>query len=165
VLRDVFPSQHPSVDPTSVGDALGIRPGAKILAADDSGFARKLIEQALTAIGAEFVMTKTGEEAWQTLQQVAEEAEANGVRVKDSIALVLTDLEMPEMDGFMLTRQIKADERMRDVPVIIHSSLTGAANEAHVKNAGANGYVAKFQAGELAHAIRTALMSAAEAAA
>ena len=119
----------------------------------------------MTAIGAEFVMTKTGEEAWQTLQQVAEEAEANGVRVKDSIALVLTDLEMPEMDGFMLTRQIKADERMRDVPVIIHSSLTGAADEAHVKNAGANGYVAKFQAGELAHAIRTALMSAAEAAA
>src|SRR6266702_2789920 len=47
VLRDVFPSQHPSVDPASVGEALGIPRGAKILAADDSGFARKLIEQAL----------------------------------------------------------------------------------------------------------------------
>ncbi|WGS51171.1 chemotaxis protein [Paraburkholderia sp. D15] len=158
VLRDVFPSQHPSVDPESVmGDALGIRRGAKILAADDSGFARKLIEQALTAIGADYVMTKTGEEAWSTLQQVAREAQANGGRAKDSIALVLTDLEMPEMDGFMLTRQIKADERTRDIPVIIHSSLTGAANEAHVKNAGANGYVAKFAAAELAEAIRNAL--------
>src|SRR6202035_1900393 len=115
VLRDVFPSQHPSVDPTSVGEALGIRRGAKILAADDSGFARKLIEQALSAIGADYVMTKTGEEAWNTLQQVAREAQANGTRVKDSIALVLTDLEMPEMDGFMLTRQIKADERTRDI--------------------------------------------------
>ncbi|RZF23991.1 chemotaxis signal transduction protein CheV [Paraburkholderia sp. UYCP14C] len=160
VLRDVFPSQHPSVDPASVGEALGIRRGAKILAADDSGFARKLIEQALAAIGADYIMTKTGEEAWQTLQQVAREAQQNGTRAKDSIALVLTDLEMPEMDGFMLTRQIKADERTRDIPVIIHSSLTGAANEAHVKNAGANGYVAKFAASELADAIRQALGAA-----
>ncbi|KXU91360.1 chemotaxis protein CheV [Paraburkholderia monticola] len=160
VLRDVFPSQHPSVDPTSVGAALGIRPGAKILAADDSGFARKLIEQALSAIGADYIMTKTGEEAWQTLQRVAREAQQNGTRAKDSIALVLTDLEMPEMDGFMLTRQIKADARTRDIPVIIHSSLTGAANEAHVKNAGANGYVAKFAASELADAIRQALGAA-----
>jgi two-component system, chemotaxis family, chemotaxis protein CheV len=157
VLRDVFPSQHPSVDPASVGDALGIPSGAKILAADDSGFARKLIEQALSAIGADFIMVKTGEEAWHTLQNVAREAQAKGTRAKDSIALVLTDLEMPEMDGFMLTRQIKADERTRDIPVIIHSSLTGAANEAHVKNAGANGYVAKFAAAELAGAIREAL--------
>lgn len=157
VLRDVFPSQHPSVDPSSVGEALGIRRGAKILAADDSGFARKLIEQALSAIGADYVMTKTGEEAWHTLQEVAREAQATGARAKDSIALVLTDLEMPEMDGFMLTRQIKADERTRDIPVIIHSSLTGAANEAHVKNAGANGYVAKFAAAELADAIRNAV--------
>jgi len=162
VLRDVFPSQHPAVDPESVmGDALGIRRGAKILAADDSGFARKLIEQALSAIGADYVMTKTGEEAWNTLQQVARDAQANGGRAKDTIALVLTDLEMPEMDGFMLTRQIKADERTRDIPVIIHSSLTGAANEAHVKNAGANGYVAKFAAAELADAIRNALGKAA----
>jgi len=161
VLRDVFPSQHPSVDPASVGEVLGIRRDAKILAADDSGFARKLIEQALTAIGADFIMTKTGEEAWNTLRQVAREAQQNGARTKDRIALVLTDLEMPEMDGFMLTRQIKADDRMRDIPVIIHSSLTGAANEAHVKNAGANGYVAKFAAAELADAIRNALGGAA----
>jgi two-component system chemotaxis response regulator CheV len=66
---------------------------------------------------------------------------------------------MPEMDGFMLTRQIKADDRMRDIPVIIHSSLTGTANEAHVKNAGATGYVAKFAAGDLAEAIRQALVA------
>jgi two-component system, chemotaxis family, chemotaxis protein CheV len=64
---------------------------------------------------------------------------------------------MPEVDGFTLTRRIRADARTRDMPVVIHSSLTGAANEAHVKNAGANGYVAKFQAAELADAIRRAI--------
>lgn len=159
VLRDVFPAQHPAVDPKSVGAHLDIPVGAKILAADDSGFARKLIEQALGAIGAEYIMAKTGEEAWNMMQQIAREAQSEKVRVRDKIALVLTDLEMPEMDGFTLTRHIKGDSRMRDIPVVIHSSLTGAANEAHVKNAGANGYIAKFAAGELAQALRKALAS------
>jgi two-component system chemotaxis response regulator CheV len=160
VLRDVFPAQHPvEIGKAEVGTSINIARGAKILAADDSGFARKLIEQSLTALGVEYVITKTGQEAWDLLQQIAKEAQESGLRTRDKIALVLTDLEMPEMDGFMLTRQIKADERMRDIPVIIHSSLTGAANEAHVKNAGATGYVAKFAAGDLASAIRDALVA------
>jgi two-component system chemotaxis response regulator CheV len=157
VLRDVFPAQHPSVGAADVGTSVKIAGGAKILAADDSGFARKLIEQSLAALGAEYIITKTGQEAWDTLSRIAAEAQKEGVRTRDKVALVLTDLEMPEMDGFMLTRQIKADDRMRDIPVIIHSSLTGTANEAHVKNAGATGYVAKFAAGDLAEAIRRAL--------
>lgn len=157
VLRDVFPAQHPSVDPAEVGAGVTVKPGAKILAADDSGFARKLIEESLVALGAEYIIAKTGQEAWDTLNRIAREAQDEGVRTRDKIALVLTDLEMPEMDGFMLTRLIKADDRTRDIPVLIHSSLTGAANEAHVKNAGASGYVAKFQAGNLAEAIRKAL--------
>jgi two-component system, chemotaxis family, chemotaxis protein CheV len=157
VLRDVFPAQHPNVDPESVGDSLGSLGNAQIIAADDSGFARKLIEEALTAIGAKYTMTKTGEEAWQVVQKIAQDAQSQRVNIRDRIALVLTDLEMPEMDGFMLTRQIKGDERLRDIPVLIHSSLTGAANEAHVRNAGANGYVAKFAPGELADAIRRAI--------
>ena len=159
VLRDVFPAQHPSVEPKDVGTSIRMRPGAKILAADDSGFARKLIEQSLTAIGADHLMAKTGQEAWDMLDKIARDAQAEGLRARDKVALVLTDLEMPEMDGFMLTRLIKGDERTRDIPVVIHSSLTGAANEAHVKNAGATGYVAKFAAGDLAAAIRQALVS------
>jgi len=157
VLRDVFPAQHPSVDPQEVGAAVTVKTGAKILAADDSGFARKLIEQSLAALGGEYIIAKKGQEAWDILSKISREAQDEGVRTRDKIALVLTDLEMPEMDGFMLTRQIKADERTCDIPVIIHSSLTGTANEAHVKNAGATGYVAKFQAGDLASAIRQAL--------
>jgi two-component system, chemotaxis family, chemotaxis protein CheV len=157
VLRDVFPAQHPSVDPAEIGAGATIKPGAKILAADDSGFARKLIEQSLRALGTDYIITKTGQEAWDTLNRIAREAQEEGLRTRDKIPLVLTDLEMPEMDGFMLTRLIKADERMCDIPVLIHSSLTGTANEAHVKNAGATGYVAKFQAGNLAEAIRRAL--------
>ena len=157
VLRDVFPSQHPDVNPDELGTGVKIPPGSKILAADDSGFARKMIEESLQALGLDFIMTKTGQEAWNVLQEMSGNAQKQGKRVRDQIALVLTDLEMPEMDGFMLTRRIRGDAQLREIPVVIHSSLTGTANEAHVKNAGASAYIPKFSPGELGEVLRKTL--------
>jgi two-component system chemotaxis response regulator CheV len=128
-----------------------------VLAADDSGVARSLIEQSLTAMGVPFVMTKTGQEAWNVLQSAQKKAQADGTDIADQIALVLTDLEMPEMDGFTLTRRIKADAGLQSIPVVIHSSLSGSANEQHVRRVGANAYVSKFVAAELASVMREAL--------
>jgi two-component system chemotaxis response regulator CheV len=71
--------------------------------------------------------------------------------------MVLTDLEMPEMDGFTLTRSIRKSARFDRMPVVIHSSLSGTTNEEHVKSVGADAYVAKFSAEDLASAIRTVL--------
>ena len=71
--------------------------------------------------------------------------------------IILSDLEMPEMDGFTLTRNIKNDQRFKSIPVVIHSSLTGETNEKHVKSVGADAYIAKFVAEELAETIRKAL--------
>ena len=70
---------------------------------------------------------------------------------------MLTDLEMPEMDGFTLTRKIKSDPRTLAIPVVIHSSLTGSTNEDHVRSVGANAYVAKFVAADLAETLRGVL--------
>ncbi|MBI0331107.1 chemotaxis protein CheV [Burkholderia plantarii] len=156
VMRDVFPEQHEDVKREDVGDAVRTAGGC-ILAADDSGFARALIDQALTALEAPHVIASNGEMAWNMLLKLADEATEENVPVRDKVSLVITDLEMPEMDGFMLTRKIKADERLRHIPVIIHSSLTGNANEAHARNAGANGYITKFAPAELSAAIRKAL--------
>ena len=64
---------------------------------------------------------------------------------------------MPEMDGFTLTRNIKQDARFSSIPVVIHSSLTGSTNEAHIRKVGADAYVAKFVAEDLATALRQAL--------
>ena len=130
---------------------------ADVLAADDSFVARAMIESGLKAMGVPFIMTKSGQEAWERLQHISSEAEANGQQVTDRIAMVLTDLEMPEMDGFTLTRNIKQDPRFRNLPVVIHSSLTGATNEDHVRKVGADGYVAKFHADDLASTIRGVL--------
>ena len=157
ILQRVLPSEKVEVTTETVGPAVKIKPTAVVLAADDSFVARSMIEQELKVLNLPFVMAKTGKEAWETLQQIAAECQAKGVPVHDRVAVVLTDLEMPEMDGFTLTRNIKKDPQMRGLPVVIHSSLTGDTNENHVRSAGADAYVAKFAAKELAEVLRTVL--------
>ena len=158
ILQMVSPSSAPQIDDSpKVGAELNLRPGTIILAADDSFVARSLIERGLKAMHAPFEMTKSGKEAWDRLNAIADAAEAEGKTVLDKISLVLTDLEMPEMDGFTLTRKIKQDPRFSKIPVVIHSSLSGSANEDHVRSVGADAYVAKFVAEDLAKTIRSVL--------
>ena len=157
ILRDVFPEQHRAVKEDTVMPEASIPPGSVVLAADDSAVARMMIEQGLKAMNISYIMTKSGKEAWERLQALHAEAAAQGKGIKDKVALVLTDLEMPEMDGFTLTRNIKQDPRFGSIPVIIHSSLTGTTNESHVKSVGADAYVAKFVAEELGETIKQVL--------
>ena len=157
ILQMVSPSDRHEVTEEKVGPKLKLKPGTIILAADDSFVARSLIEQELKALAAPYEMVKSGREAWDRLNAIARSAEAEGKTVLDRVAMVLTDLEMPEMDGFTLTRNIKSDARLQGLPVVIHSSLSGSANEDHVRSVGADGYVAKFVAEDLAATIRRVL--------
>lgn len=157
ILQMVSPSEDQKVDPHKVGPKLKLKPGTIILAADDSFVARSLIEQELQVLQAPYEMTKSGKEAWERLNALAKSAEAEGKTILDKVSLVLTDLEIPEMDGFTLTRNIKQDARFSGLPVLIHSSLSGSANEDHVRSVGADGYVAKFVAEDLANTIRSVL--------
>ncbi len=154
ILRNVMPSSSEDLVAEEVGGKLKLPEGTVILAADDSPLARSMMENGLKALGAPFVMVKTGLEAWNKIQSMSDAAVAEGKTIKDKVSLVLTDLEMPEMDGFTLTRNLKNDARFKSLPVVIHSSLTGSANEDHVKSVGADAYVAKFVAEELAATIR-----------
>src|SRR5450830_920991 len=155
ILHEIMPSTREIK--ILAGEAITLKPGAVIIAADDSKVARSLVESGLKALGLPFLMHKTGKEAWEKIQQINRESRAQGMPITDRIAMVLTDLEMPEMDGFTLTRNIKRDERMKAIPVVIHSSLSGSANEEHVKNIGADGYVSKFEIEDLTATIRKAL--------
>lgn len=157
ILHEIMPASREMTTET-LGGGVQLKPGTVVIAADDSKVARSLIEQGLTAMGIPFLMHKTGKEAWEKLLQMSAEAKQQGKPLSDSVAMVLTDLEMPEMDGFTLTRNIKADDFMKSTPVVIHSSLSGAANEDHVKNVGADAYVSKFVAEELAATIRKVLV-------
>ena len=157
ILRDVMPPDKEEVTSEDLGPKVVLPPGTVIMAADDSAVARMMIEQGLKAMGVPYIMSKTGKEAWERLQAMSSQATAEGKTIMDKVALMLTDLEMPEMDGFTLTRNIKQDPKLKKIPVIIHSSLTGAANEGHVKSVGADAYIAKFVAEELAATIREVL--------
>jgi two-component system chemotaxis response regulator CheV len=64
----------------------------------------------------------------------------------DQIQCILSDIEMPEMDGFTLTKHIRADPRLAHLPVMLHSSLTGACNMEKGKAVGATDYITKFDA-------------------
>jgi two-component system chemotaxis response regulator CheV len=153
ILRKMMPAEGDEISEEAVGK-LPLKPGTLVLAADDSVVARNLIERGLEAMGAPYVMLKTGKEAWDKLQSIADGCKAEGIPVEDRVALVLTDLEMPEMDGFTLTRLVKQDARFAKIPVVIHSSLSGKTNEDHVRGVGADAYVAKFVAEDLANTIR-----------
>jgi two-component system, chemotaxis family, chemotaxis protein CheV len=156
ILRDVMPQEAPTEDSKGIAK-VRLEPGQIILAADDSAVARMMIEKGFKSMDVPYIMTKTGKEAWERLQSIQAAATAEGKSIKDKVALVLTDLEMPEMDGFTLTRNIKQDGRFNQIPVIIHSSLTGSTNESHVKSVGADAYIAKFVEEELAATIRDVL--------
>ena len=128
-------------------------PDRTVFFADDSSVARKQITRTLEAINVRHMSAINGYQAWRELKRIADSAEAGGKQVRDFIQLVLTDVEMPEMDGYMLTRRIKSDPRFAGIPVIMHSSLSGSSNQQIGKSVGIDEYVSKFEPQKLAEAV------------
>lgn len=159
ILYDIIPAGR-NVDIAAIEKTTNpLKPGAVAIVAEDSKVARQMLEQGLKGMGIPAIMHSTGLEAWEKIKVIAAEAKAAGQPITDRIGMVLTDIEMPEMDGFTLTRNIKTDMTLKQIPVVIHSSLSGSANEDHVRKVGANGYVAKFDVKELSQVIHKALES------
>ncbi|MFA0730432.1 response regulator, partial [Vibrio sp. 10N.222.48.A4] len=116
----------------------------RILIADDSTVARKQVQRAIESIGFEVIAVKDGKEAYETLMKMASEGS-----IYDQISLVISDIEMPEMDGYTLTAEIRRHAELKDLYVILHSSLSGVFNQAMVERVGANSFIAKFNPDEL----------------
>lgn len=119
--------------------------GKKVLVVDDSVVARKQIQQVLNQIGVESEFAKDGREGLKKLQQWSLEG-----RVDDWLAMVISDIEMPRMDGYALVSEIRNNEMLKDLHVIMHSSLSGVFNEAMVRQVGADHFLAKFDSNQLA---------------
>jgi two-component system, chemotaxis family, chemotaxis protein CheV len=92
---------------------------------------------------------------------MANYAKSVGRKASDMISLVLTDIEMPEMDGYILTRMIKGDPRFAGIPVIMHSSLSGMSNQQLGKSVGVDEYVAKFEPQRLSETLTRRLLGTA----
>ncbi len=129
------------------------RSDALVLFADDSSVARKQVQTTLERMGVKYVAAINGRQAWDELQKLAGYAESLGKPVREVLSLVLTDIEMPETDGYMLTKQVKSDPRFAGIPVLMHSSLSGMSNQQLGKSVGVDDYVSKFEPQHLAATI------------
>lgn len=125
---------------------------------DDSAVARKKIAETMDKLGVRHKHALNGQEAWTRLQGMANHAQQFNRPINEEVELILVDAEMPEMDGYVLTRNIKSDPRFKGIPVVMHSSLSSEANRAMGKSVGVDAYVAKFDAEVLAETLRPLLL-------
>ncbi|WNO07985.1 chemotaxis protein CheV [Teredinibacter sp. KSP-S5-2] len=117
-----------------------------ILIADDSSIARKQIQKVVEALGVKTTVKKDGKEALEYLTHLVED----GKDPYKEILMVISDIEMPEMDGYTFTAEVRANPALKDLHIVLHTSLSGVFNEAMVKKVGANDFLAKFHPDELA---------------
>ncbi len=130
----------------------------RIFFADDSAFARAQIKQILDNLGLKNEHAINGREAWTKLDEIATTTEAAGGQVADVIPIIITDIEMPEMDGFMLTKNIKGDPRFKGVKVLLHSSMSESSNRTKGLAMGADGFLAKFNPTDVAETLHKLLV-------
>ncbi|WP_019933517.1 chemotaxis protein CheV [Oceanimonas smirnovii] len=123
-----------------------------VLIADDSSVARRQVVKAVESLGLKCIVTENGRQALNKLKELA----ANGP-IHEQLSLVISDVEMPEMDGYTLTAEIRSNTALKDLHVILHTSLSGVFNKALVEKVGADNFIAKFQPDELASAVNDAL--------
>jgi two-component system chemotaxis response regulator CheV len=121
------------------------RPDATVFYCDDSSVARKQIERTLTAMGIKGVSAVNGRRMWEEMEKMAAYAQSVGRPLSSIVNLILTDIEMPEMDGYILTKKVKSDPRFNGIPVIMHSSLSGMSNQKLGLSVGVDEYVPKFE--------------------
>ncbi|KPB53241.1 Chemotaxis protein CheV [Pseudomonas ficuserectae] len=118
----------------------------RVLTVDDSSVARKQVSRCLETVGVEVVALNDGRQALDYLRKMVEE----GKKPEEEFLMMISDIEMPEMDGYTLTAAIRNDPRMQKMHITLHTSLSGVFNQAMVKKVGADDFLAKFRPDDLA---------------
>ncbi|NPA71886.1 MAG: chemotaxis protein CheV [Gammaproteobacteria bacterium] len=127
--------------------------GYFVLGADDSMVARRQLKGVLDKMGIDNKIVNNGKLALDFLKKWADEADEGGSKVGERVLMVISDIEMPEMDGYTLTSSIRKDDRLKDLYVILNSSLSGGFNDTLTEKVGANAFISKWHSDELAEAI------------
>ncbi|PSW16044.1 chemotaxis protein CheW [Photobacterium rosenbergii] len=115
--------------------------GRRVLIVDDSSTARAQIRETLSQLGLEIIEAHNGLQAFNLLRSWCDK----GLNLNEELLMMFTDAEMPEMDGYKLTHEIRNDPRMRDLHIALNTSLSGNFNEAMVKKVGCDRFISKFQ--------------------
>lgn len=117
----------------------------RVFIADDSAVARRSITRVMEQLNIEYELAENGSEALEKLRAYAEQGP-----ITERFAMLLSDIEMPQMDGYTLTKIIKSDPAMKGLYVCLHTSLSGSFNDSMAQSVGADKLVAKFDPDELA---------------
>ena len=128
--------------------------GREVLLVDDSSVALAQLRETLSQLGLKMHVATDGLKGLHMLKKWADAGEV----MTDKLLMVFTDAEMPEMDGYRLTTEIRQDPRLKDLYVVLHTSLSGSFNEAMVKKVGCDNFLSKFQPDKLVDVIRERLM-------
>lgn len=120
-----------------------------VLVVDDSSVARNQIKRLLTKVGIECTLANDGQEALDILKEWAND----DIPIQQRIGLVISDIEMPRMDGYTLTTEIRSNPKLEKLYVLLHTSLSGVFNKSMVEKVGADNFVPKFSPDELAKTI------------
>lgn len=149
ILSEVSPLKE-DVTEAVLSKSAGREPAnLPVLVVDDSSVARRQIERCLTAIGMDVVTKNDGKQAYEYLKDIT----SDGSNARDHLALIISDVEMPEMDGYTLVTRCKGDPALADIFVMLHTSLSGVFNKAMVQKVGADDFMAKFSPDELAERV------------
>jgi len=127
--------------------------GREVLVVDDSSVAISQLRDTLGQLGLRLHVATDGLRALNQLKRWADE----GHDMEEKLLMVFTDAEMPEMDGYRLTTEIRTDPRLRDLYVVLHTSLSGSFNDAMVKKVGCDDFLSKFQPDQLVEVVRRRL--------
>jgi len=127
-----------------------------VFIADDSAVARNQVKRALEPLGVTTELAKNGKEALIRLKEIAELDCKNDIT--ERVGLLISDVEMPEMDGYRLTPEIRNDPRLRDLYGVLHTSISGSFNLAMVQKVGCDNCLSKFQPEKLVDVVRERLL-------
>ncbi|HMK43545.1 MAG TPA: chemotaxis protein [Dissulfurispiraceae bacterium] len=133
----------------TLGDDIPSNLSGTVMIADDSAVARRILKDNLENRGLKVIVYSDGKQALEALHRA--KAKLGAKPITDYVQLLITDVEMPEMDGIALAHMLKSDEQFRSLPIIVNTSLSGDDSRAKAKSMGADGYLVKF---DIVHLIK-----------
>ncbi|MFT6154977.1 MAG: two-component system chemotaxis response regulator CheV [Crocinitomicaceae bacterium] len=150
ILSEVSPSEE-TISEDVLSNALENAPdeAPKVLIVDDSKIARKQVTKCLQALGVDVTALCDGRQALTHLQDMV----TSGVNPANYYDMMISDIEMPEMDGYTLTTEVRGDPNMTGMHIILHTSLSGVFNQNMVQKVGADDFIAKFNPDILAEKV------------
>jgi two-component system chemotaxis response regulator CheV len=120
-----------------------------VVVVDDSSVARSQICRTLEELGIKYIAAHNGRKALELLKGMAAKTDD----ITKQVLMVISDVEMPEMDGYTLCTEVRFDDKLKGLYIVLHTSLSGVFNKALIEKVGANSFIAKFQPDILAKAI------------